>query len=197
MKYHSLSAALVLSFFAATAFAQTPSAAPAAGADQKGGKAVIVSGAAKAEVKPEMSKSDEKAAKKAAKKAEKAEKKAEKQAEKQAKKVAETKVETKAVVAPVTAATPAKPATPATPAKPATPATPATPAVAATAAAPAAAKPMVAGTSNTKVWVNTESKVYHCPGTRYYGKTKVGSYMTETEAASKGSHADHGKVCAK
>ncbi|MDB5852294.1 MAG: hypothetical protein JWR22_335 [Herminiimonas sp.] len=46
-----------------------------------------------------------------------------------------------------------------------------------------------------KVWVNTDSKVYHCPGTRYYGKTKTGEYMAESEAKSKGNRADHNKAC--
>jgi hypothetical protein len=46
-----------------------------------------------------------------------------------------------------------------------------------------------------KVWVNTESKVYHCQGDRWYGKTKAGEYMTEAEAAAKGYRADRGKAC--
>lgn len=46
-----------------------------------------------------------------------------------------------------------------------------------------------------KVWVNSKSKTYHCQGTAYYGKTKVGVYMTEAEAKAAGNHADHGKAC--
>jgi len=79
----------------------------------------------------------------------------------------------------------AKAAAPAAPA--ATPMAPAKPAVAATAPA--------AGGGAGKVWVNSASKVYHCEGTKYYGKTKAGSYMTEAEAKAAGNHADHGKAC--
>lgn len=30
------------------------------------------------------------------------------------------------------------------------------------------------GNPDVKVWVNTASGVYHCPGTRWYGSTKRG-----------------------
>jgi hypothetical protein len=53
------------------------------------------------------------------------------------------------------------------------------------------------GGGNGKVWVNDESKVYHCADDRYYGKTKKGEYMSEADAVAKGNHASHGKACAK
>jgi hypothetical protein len=104
--------------------------------------------------------------------------------------------------------------TPAAPAKPAasapapaakngvTVANPVTPAT--TAAPPAAAKNVTKSTApataapgggDGKVWVNTGSKVYHCAGTKYYGKTKAGQYMTEADAKAKGNHANNKKAC--
>ena len=46
-----------------------------------------------------------------------------------------------------------------------------------------------------KVWVNTSSGVYHCPGTRWYGNTKRGKYMSECEAIKDGNRPAYGKVC--
>lgn len=81
----------------------------------------------------------------------------------------------------------------------AAPAAKAAAAPAATPAAPAAkaAKTVAPGGGNGKVWVNTASKVYHCEGSKDYGTTKVGEYMTEADAKTKGFHGVKGKVCAK
>jgi hypothetical protein len=46
-----------------------------------------------------------------------------------------------------------------------------------------------------KVWANDDSKIYHCPDDRFYGKTASGSYMTESEAIAQGYRADHNKPC--
>ena len=71
--------------------------------------------------------------------------------------------------------------------------------------APMAAKPMAKATgageftaeaeakshcpSDTVVWVNTKSKVFHYAGHPNYGNTKKGAYMCEADATAAGDHA--------
>jgi hypothetical protein len=40
--------------------------------------------------------------------------------------------------------------------------------------------------SDPVVWVNTDTGVYHQKGTRFYGKTKHGKYMLESDARKAG-----------
>ena len=49
--------------------------------------------------------------------------------------------------------------------------------------------------ASTRVWVNTKSGVYHCPGTRYYGATKSGTYMTEAVAHDSAYRPASGRTC--
>ena len=78
------------------------------------------------------------------------------------------------------------------------------PKTSAAAASPAAANPAPAGAASTKaattpaaggghglVWVNTESHVYHKEGSRLYGTTKKGKYMSEADAIKEGDKAAH------
>jgi hypothetical protein len=71
-------------------------------------------------------------------------------------------------------------------AKPAAPVSPsATPAT-----AKASSQDIAAAKASGKVWVNTESGVYHKSG-RWYGKTKNGKFMTEAEAKAAGYKEAH------
>jgi len=55
--------------------------------------------------------------------------------------------------------------------------------------AAAATNPPAPGGGHGLVWVNTDSHVYHREGSRFYGTTKKGKYMTEAEAAKEGNRA--------
>ncbi len=52
-----------------------------------------------------------------------------------------------------------------------------------------------AQSSAVRVWVNTSSRVYHCAGSRYYGNTKNGTYMSQSEAAAAGNRPAGGNQC--
>jgi hypothetical protein len=63
----------------------------------------------------------------------------------------------------------------------------ATDAAAKSRSADAAANPPAPGGGHGLVWVNTETHVYHREGSRFYGTTKKGKYMTEAEATKEGN----------
>ena len=66
----------------------------------------------------------------------------------------------------------------------------ANPAPARAASAKAAATPAPGG-GHGLVWVNTESHVYHKEGSRFYGTTKKGKYVSEADAIKEGDKAAH------
>lgn len=57
-----------------------------------------------------------------------------------------------------------------------------------------AKKSKAAASAKNQVWVN--GKVYHCPGSRHFGKTKNGEYMTEKAAIAAGAKASRNRPCA-
>jgi len=143
-------------------------------------------------------------------------------AKKRAHKKAETTSSAQAAASPATSASPAaspkakrasKKKEAATAASPAASASPAKfnlgdlfkPKTSAAAASPAAANPAPARAASTKaamtpaaggghglVWVNTESHVYHKEGSRFYGTTKKGKYVSEADAIKEGDKAARG-----
>lgn len=52
-----------------------------------------------------------------------------------------------------------------------------------------------AGNPNTTVWVDTEYGYYHCPGSRWYGRTRYGVYMTQKQAQDRRYRPAYGLVC--
>jgi hypothetical protein len=85
------------------------------------------------------------------------------------------------------ASPPAKPA--ATAATPAKPAAPGKPAAAAADQFAAESEAKARCPSDTVVWVNLSSKIYHFAGTKDYGKTKRGAYVCEKDTATSGFRA--------
>jgi hypothetical protein len=73
-------------------------------------------------------------------------------------------------------------------------ATPASGPVAAAGTTPAAKQPkapepqatQAPGGGSGQVWVNTETHVYHKEGSKWYGKTKKGKYLSEADAVKEG-----------
>src|SRR6476619_6974568 len=87
--------------------------------------------------------------------------------------------------APVASASPAKPFSIGSLFKPRPTASPATNT---TGSAEPNATPAPGG-GHGMVWVNTESHIYHKEGSRFYGKTKQGKYMSEADAIKEGDRA--------
>jgi len=51
------------------------------------------------------------------------------------------------------------------------------------------------GNPDVQVWVNMKSGIYHCPGTHWYGTTKLGVYMKQSEAQQKGFRPAYHRAC--
>jgi len=67
----------------------------------------------------------------------------------------------------------------------------ASPAPARGATTKAATKSPAPGGGHGLVWVNTETHVYHKEGSRFYGTTAKGKYMSEADAIKEGDKAAH------
>jgi hypothetical protein len=87
--------------------------------------------------------------------------------------------------APAASASPAKPFSIGSLFKPKPTASPAT---TTTGSAETNATPAPGG-GHGLVWVNTDSHVYHKEGSRFYGKTKQGKYVSEADAIKEGDRA--------
>jgi hypothetical protein len=55
--------------------------------------------------------------------------------------------------------------------------------------------PKFAGNPNIEVWVNLKTRIYHCPGTRWYKKTADGTLLKQRQAQLKGYQPASHEVC--
>lgn len=46
-----------------------------------------------------------------------------------------------------------------------------------------------------RVWANKRSRIYHCPGSKWYGIGKNGHWMTEAQAKTKGYRGAYNRAC--
>jgi hypothetical protein len=58
-----------------------------------------------------------------------------------------------------------------------------------------AAEAATQGNPKTVVWVNTNSGIYWCPGSRWYGRTKRGFYTTQKKAQKQGYRPAYYNYC--
>jgi len=86
-----------------------------------------------------------------------------------------------------TAARPSRPVPPPPPTAGPAPSVPAKPAAANEFSTESQAKARCP--TDTVVWVNLSSKIYHFSGTRYYGNTENGAYMCELDSVAAGGRA--------
>ena len=49
--------------------------------------------------------------------------------------------------------------------------------------------------ADVQVWLNAKSFVYHCAGSRWYGKTSHGELMRESQAVARGARPAYGHRC--
>jgi hypothetical protein len=50
-------------------------------------------------------------------------------------------------------------------------------------------------TDGVKVWVDTAYGFYHCPDSKWYGKTKQGVYMSQKQARDRSYRPAYGVAC--
>ena len=102
---------------------------------------------------------------------------------------------------PAAAKTNPMPSAPATPAPGTAPATARTQVTPATTKAPTTSGGTMGapapGGGAGMVWVNSETKVFHRQGDKYYGTTKKGKYMSEADAVKAGAHESKQKMTSK